>query len=1198
MTHPSLAILRFEIGYHLRRPAFWLIALVYGGFGFADMYSNASAGNAFFYVNSPSQIFHTTVWYTLFSVLAATALVGETFVRDARVGMEQLVLATPVRKLDYLGVRFLGALACTVLAFSLYLPGMLIGAAMPGLNPHAVGPLRIDAYALSYVLVALPNLFVLSVLAFMLTALTRSIVTAYVGAIVLLMIYISAMLLVGVESVDDAQLAFWSLFDLYGHFAVQSLMLSWTVHQHNTAMPAVDGVLLANRLLWCGLAIAAWWWAYRRFDMRPAARVRRTRSVNPPAPATAAGVAIDARPPSAVPGWRQLPLLIWHEVRPIAASRGFRLLVFCGFVSLFFAAAGSRSFEHSNPSTDILLFTSRLYFDYVLLAIVLLYAAELAWRGRDAGIQGVIDATPLPTWLMVLAKLGGLFAIVTMNLLLCMLALALFQIVHGYHRLELALSAQTLFLVHGPYFYFMAVLALFLQALTRQRYLGLALGVVVAVSPVPLDAFGLYHNLYRFGATNDLGYSPMNGWGGLLEGHLWYVAYWSAFCAALAIVTCVIWPRGALDPGRRGSRRPWRRNWRAAPISLHRSLGLASALTATLAAWIVYNTVVLNPFQPPGKELLAVNHERLFKRYENLPMPVVVGTRLKVDMYPDERRFVAIGAYRLENRSGRPIAEIHLSTFLNLELVRVKVPGARLSEAHPQWGYFIYRLDAPMLPGAQLEMEFVTRSETIRGFRNQVDSDDVYMVAPNEALHNGTSLYSPFILPFIGYTKMVEHKEAWLRDKHGLPPLDSRMRAHDDPVGLAQALTVSHLAWGDSEVVIGTAGAQTPVSSGREVRRWQEDGRQYVHYRSEAPHRGKFTLYSARYDTLAEHGARVPVTLYYHPPHAENARPMAHHMAGALDFYERAFGPYPYGQVRLVEFAYYPGMVFSEGGTIGLPEVLGWKADLAGDGEDAMIGWISYLLAHAWWEDQLIAADVVGSMTVREALSGYAANLYRRAIYPAERVSQLKRRQMQDYFRALGKVDFEEPSLDDVYNEVLVARYKGQMVLELIESRIGQPALLSAIREFLQIYRHRESPYATVLDLRDTILRHAPPGMHKWIGEQFSEVITYRYGLSEATYTQAPGGGYRVSLRVEASKRTTCGLGEYRDASLDVPLALALLDDRSQVLRRVEIDLQNFDSEVVIDIPVRPSRVILDPELTLPTATFAGREERLRYLYQ
>ena len=72
---------------------------------------------------------------------------------------------------------------------------------------------------------------------------------------------------------------------------------------------------------------------------------------------------------------------------------------------------------------------------------------------------------------------------------------------------------------------------------------------------------------------------------------------------------------------------------------------------------------------------------------------------------------------------------------------------------------------------------------------------------------------------------------------------------------------------------------------------------------------------------------------------------------------------------------------------------------------------------------------------------------------------------MRDYFRQRGKVDFQEPPLTDVYNELPIARHKGGMILELIEQWIGPAALLTGIRNFLADHRYAAPPYATVLDL-------------------------------------------------------------------------------------------------------------------------------------
>merc|ERR1712178_505857 len=100
-----------------------------------------------------------------------------------------------------------------------------------------------------------------------------------------------------------------------------------------------------------------------------------------------------------------------------------------------------------------------------------------------------------------------------------------------------------------------AVLSLFTQVITRHKYAGMALAIAIALSKIPLDAFGLYHNLYRFPSTNDIEYSLMNGYGNLLTGHLWYTLYWGIVGAILMAIAYIIWPRGTTN-------KSWGKAWK------------------------------------------------------------------------------------------------------------------------------------------------------------------------------------------------------------------------------------------------------------------------------------------------------------------------------------------------------------------------------------------------------------------------------------------------------------------------------------------------------------------------------------------------------------------------------------------------------------------------------------------------------------
>ncbi len=1199
--NPTLPILSFEIRYHLRRPTFWLIAGLFFTIGLVDIVSKAGQGNAFFFVNSPSQIFQTTLWYSIFGILAAAAFVAETFVRDTNCRMESLILATPIRKRDYLTTRFGAAFGVTLFAFSAYVPGMIIGTLMPGLNPFALGPLRADGYLASYVIIALPNLFLVSALAFALASRTRSLAVTFAGSIVLVMLYLASLMMVGADTINYQQYPIWAMVDPFGFYAFESKTLTWTVFEHNILMPALGGLLVWNRLLWMAIALIIWTTSYRAYKMQqPQLGMRKSR----PATRRAKEITPDQNVPqirgereclvragsvSTIGFLKQYFYRSAFELRTILQGRAFWLLTGFGLISLAMAAMGAQSFNYSNPSTDILIHSANVYLDYILFAIIVVYSAELVWRDRTLRLQAVIDATPISNAVLLLSKLTALFAIITFNLLLAIAVLVTYQIISGYTNFEFPLYFQMLFGEHGPYFYLTAVLALFTQVLTRSKYAGMALVVLISLSHIPLDTLGLYHNLYRWAATNDIEYSLMNGYGHLFTGHLWYSLYWGIVGAILMLVAYMLWPRGV-----QGKRR-WRKAWQQAGQGFKKALAALVIGWAAVGGWIFYNTTMVNAYQPPGKEQTAAEIEQRFNPYENLPMPVVTDTTLNIELYPDQRYFQAKGEYTLENRTNEPIKEIHLITFINLDLEDVTYPGATLREAHPDWGYYIYDLAEPLLPGAQQTMAFTTQTEPIRGFQNQVDSDDVYMVYPNDVVGNGTNLYSPFILPFVGYTKMVEHKKAWLRAKLDLPPLEERMRSHTDPSGLSQAMMLTHLTWGTTDVTVGTAGDQTAVSTGRLVNRWEENGRNYAQYQSGPQDRGKFTIYSGRYAIHKDDRYRVPIEIYYHPQHSDNIDLITEQIGQALTFYEDTFGPYPFEQVRVVEFVYYDGMVFSEGGTLGVPEVLVWKSQAEGLGKESITDWLTYLLAQSWWEDQLIAADVAGGMTIREALSAYASDLYQRSQRTPEQQQIVQQQRMREFFRSLGKIDFQEPPLTDIYNELPIARHKGGMILALIEDQIGKDALLKGIQNFLAQYRYQPAPYATVLDLRDAILAQAPtPAEQATIRDLFSQVLTYEVGLADAISTPRADGKYETRLTLSAQQFKTTGLGQQQTEPLNLPVTIELTDAEGNLIKSIKPLLSEPQTTLTLVTNQQPTRAAIDPDYRLPSAYIQDNVKQIR----
>src|SRR5690242_19588782 len=115
-------------------------------------------------LNSPLVIASTTVIGFLFWLFVGPSVAGDAASRDIESGLHPLSYSAPVGKFDYLAGRFLAAFALNALIMLAAPAGMWLGMHWPDVEPEILGPWRPAAFALSYLLIALPNAFVATAL--------------------------------------------------------------------------------------------------------------------------------------------------------------------------------------------------------------------------------------------------------------------------------------------------------------------------------------------------------------------------------------------------------------------------------------------------------------------------------------------------------------------------------------------------------------------------------------------------------------------------------------------------------------------------------------------------------------------------------------------------------------------------------------------------------------------------------------------------------------------------------------------------------------------------------------------------------------------------------------------------------------------------------------------------------------------------
>ena len=387
----------FELRYQVKSPVFWVTSLIYFLLTFALVTSETVqigwGGQVF--RNAPYSVALNSLIMVVWAVFILTAFVANVVLRDEETGFGPIIYATRLSKFDYLFGRFTGAFGAGCLAFLSVPLAIMIGAAMPWLDPQTIGPFRLGDYLYAYFVLCVPTLFIMGAGFFALATATRSIFATYIAALVVVVLYI--MTTAYFSRPEFAATA--ALLDPYGLSAFTAKTRTWTPSERNTLLPPMAGALLTNRVLWLAVAfglLAVAWRAFRREGRsvpsgrgaeRVAPEVERERLARPQPPAA---------PSQRNLGWGPLVALTRFDVRSVVRSPAYPVMLGIALLTAVIGLwiAGDDSVSVIYPVTRVMIQTLMEQFSVIPLVIAAYYAGELVWRDRDRGMHEVIDATP------------------------------------------------------------------------------------------------------------------------------------------------------------------------------------------------------------------------------------------------------------------------------------------------------------------------------------------------------------------------------------------------------------------------------------------------------------------------------------------------------------------------------------------------------------------------------------------------------------------------------------------------------------------------------------------------------------------------------------------------------------------------------------------------------------------------------------
>ncbi|WP_424683090.1 ABC transporter permease/M1 family aminopeptidase [Frateuria sp. YIM B11624] len=1172
-------IFRFEWRQQWRAPLFWILALTFGALAFAVASTDAvmiggASGNVL--RNAPMVIVRLVNQFTIVGLLAGGVFVAGAALRDFDHNTAELMFATPVGRGAYLGGRLAAGYAATVAVMLTVMLGVALGGAMPWIDPARLGPADWRGYGWAFGVIVLPDMLFAASLLFLLATVTRSLLATYIGIIA----FIVLLSLSGLLTRDVNHHVIAAMLDPFGHRTLGIVTRYWSADELNRRLPPLEGLLLWNRLLWLGVSVllAGAAFALFRTNREGLQLPRRKPRAEPPLLRPAAGAARIVLPPVELAHDRrarltQLRALLAFDLGQVLRGVPFLVMLVFGLVNLLFALAFSGEIygTATYPVTHSVITTVQGSFHWLLAIIVTFYAGELVWRERDRHTAEVVDAFPLPDWLPLTARLLALVAVVLVYLLIGDLVGIGWQLGHGYTRLELGLYLATLGLDAAP-FVLLAVLMLLFQTLAGSKFMGYLLGIVwLVVSLIGFPLLHWEHNLFIYGHASSVPYSDMNGFGRYLAGALWFDLYWGFAAAALLVVAALF--------NVRGTGQSWRERLHEARARLRRpaaiALGVALAGFVLSGAWIFYNTNVLNHYESSEQATRKrADYEKAYAKYKDLAQPRISAVKTDVDIYPYQHRLAIRGHYTLVNRTARPIDALHVNFDTHFTVKSLSFAPHDTVNDDKRLGYAIYRLKAPLAPGASMAFDFDLEYAQ-RGFTNEPSGQFL--------AGNGT-FFNSQVLPRFGYQSDVQLTDRSDRRKYGLPPDVPRMPKLGDKTALGDNYVSNDADWIDFSTTVSTAADQIALAPGYLTKTWTANGRRYFTYTADRPMLDFFAWLSARYAVKKDSFEGIAIEVYYNPEHAWNVDRMIQASKDALAYYQAHYTPYQYRQLRILEFPNYATFAQSFANTIPYSESLGFIADLR---DPSKIDYVYYVtaheVAHQWWAHQVIGAHMQGSTMLSESLAQYSALMVMKHKYGADQMRKFLKYELDKYLMSRATEKVAEEPLAKVENQQYIHYNKGSLVFYALQDYVGEDTFDRLLKQFLLAWRFRGPPYPTSQDFMDTLSEGLDPKWKGLLDDLFWKITLFDNRINDATAKRLPGGRYEVTMKVHAGKVHVDGTGRETSATPDVPIEIGVFaaspgkgrDGKPLYLEKRL--LPAGDSTITVTVDGTPAEAGIDP---------------------
>jgi ABC-2 type transport system permease protein len=1109
-------IFNFELKRWFKNPSFYIYMAIFfllsmlimaSSLGIFDKFSVTTSSNAL--ANSPIALNGIINGLSVLTYFLLPSIIGASIYRDFKYNMHTILFSYPFTKIDYLLGKFLSSLLVVILIVLAIGLGAFCASFLPYINQALLGPASIVAYLQIYFIFVIPNLFFYGAIVFAVVTITRNISVGFITVILLL--FVQSMVGSFTNDADNRFIA--GLLDPFGAEAISYYTKYWTVSEQNANLLPFKELVIYNRLLWLGISLVVLGFLYRYFSFtQNALTFGKSKKEERITKNNFGGITRINLPEIQFNfSTKQYLKTAWNlskvDFKFIFKNWVFISIVIVGllFILLTSLSAGEIFGTKTYPVTWQMLLIPGSTFSLFIYVLTFLFAGILVHRGATTRMNFLIDVTPIPNWVLLLSKFLALLKMQIVLLAVIMIAGIAIQTYNGFYNFEIGHYLFELYAVRLVDFVIWAFLALFIQTLFKNYLLGFFVLLILSIGLVFLPQIGVEQDIFRFNSDTSFQYSDMNGYGSSLSMYYLYKGYWFLLGIVIFGLTLLFWTRGMGQSARaRFIDAKSRFNKETALIIILPFLGFTA-----LGTTIYYQDNIVNDYRSQqDAEKSQVEWEKKYKKYQHYAQPRITDIKVDLDLFPQERNFVARGTYVLINKSKEGID----SVFVNYNDYETKLAfgkGAKLVSRDSVYNFNIYKLAKTLAPGESIVLSFEVKNKANTLFKNN-----------SPVIYNGTFINNSSF-PSIGYSENGELSDDDVRKKYGLKPKE-RMASPTDSIARKNNYISNDSDWVTFETMVSTSGDQTAIAPGYLQEQWKKGGRNYFHYKMDQKMLNFYAYNSAKYEVKRDKWKNINIEIYYHKGHEYNLDRMISGVKKSLDYYTANFSPYQHKQVRIMEYPRTRGsFAQSYANTIPFSEAIGFIAAVDDDNKDAVdypFAVTSHEVAHQWWAHQVIGANVQGATMLSESLAEYSSLKVLEHQYGKSQMRKFLKTSLDRYLMGRTVESKKEKPLMYNENQQYIHYEKGSLVFYALSDFIGERKLNAVLSSYIQKVGYQEAPYTNSIELVERIKDATPDSLKYVINDMFETITLYDNRIKNATSKKLANGKYQVDIEFDVAK--------------------------------------------------------------------------------